>query len=250
MRPTLRLLILCALAVAATLVVFIAVPFYPQDPAYHRFADARSIGPIPNGWNVLSNALLIPAGIYGLLAARRATFVDRTSRAAALVVFGGVVLTAFGSGYYHWSPNDGTLVWDRIGIAITLGGFLALMIADRVGRPDTPLLPVILAFAAVATVILWRVTGDLRAYGIAQFFPFVAAIVMYALFPGRYSHGWVVWIILGGYAVAKLCEDRDPAIYSAAGSVSGHTLKHVAAAGTATLIAWWIGTRSPLTADR
>ena len=245
-----RLLILCALAFGAALIVFIAVPFFPQDPAYHHFADARPVGPIPNGWNVLSNALLIPAGIYGLLAMRRAAFVDRTSRAAAIVVFGGVILTAFGSAYYHWSPTNDTLVWDRLGIAITLGGFLALLIADRIGRPDTPALPVILAIVAVATVILWCVTGDLRAYGIAQFFPFAAAIVMYAFFPGRYSHGWFIWIILGGYAVAKLCEDRDPAIYSALGFVSGHTLKHVAAAATAALIAWWVVRRRPLTADR
>src|SRR4051794_34745925 len=128
MTPTLRLAIVCALAAAAAVIVFLAVPLFPQDPAYHHFADTRPVGPIPNGWNVLSNAPLIPAGLFGLFALRRAAIADRTSRAAAIVVFGGVILTAFGSAWYHWSPTNETLVWDRAGIAITCGSFLALLI--------------------------------------------------------------------------------------------------------------------------
>ena len=225
--------------------MFAAVPFFPQDPAYHRFADTRPIGPIPNGWNVLSNALLIPAGIYGLLALRRAAIADRTTRAAAVVVFAGVILTAFGSAYYHWSPSDETLVWDRLPIALTLGGFLALMITDRIGRPDTPVLPIVLAALSAATVLVWRTTGDLRAYGIAQFFPLLAAIVMYALFRGgRYSHGWMIGLVLAGYAVAKVCEDRDGQIFRALGFVSGHTLKHLFAAAAAAVIAVWLARRT------
>jgi hypothetical protein len=30
----------------------------------------------------------------------------------------GIFLTGFGSSYYHWSPNDGTLFWDRLPMAL------------------------------------------------------------------------------------------------------------------------------------
>jgi hypothetical protein len=78
---------------------------------------------------------------------------------------------------------------------------------------------------------------DLRPYAIAQFLPLISIPLILALFPARYTRGADIMVAIGIYAVAKLFEEFDLAIYEATGAlVSGHTLKHLAAAvGT-----WWL----------
>ena len=51
-----------------------------------------------------------------------------------------------------------------------------------------------------------------------------------ALFPPRYTHGRYIVMALGLYAAAKVFEALDKRIYDLSGFVSGHTLKHLAAA--------------------
>src|SRR4051812_42365936 len=91
------LLILLA-AMAATMLALLLLPPVPQDQAYHRFADQRTLFGIPNFWNVVSNLPFIVIGGLGLLRHR----ID----AATMVLFAGIFLTGFGSSYYHWSPSD------------------------------------------------------------------------------------------------------------------------------------------------
>src|SRR5690242_13090880 len=90
-----------ALAAAAFLVL---VPPIPQDQAYHAFADRRTIFGIPNFGNVISNVPFAGIGIIGL---------RLVHGAPARVLFAGVLLTFFGSAYYHLAPSDARLVWDR-----------------------------------------------------------------------------------------------------------------------------------------
>jgi hypothetical protein len=73
--------------------------------------------------------------------------------------------------------------------------------------------------------------GDLRPYIFAQFYPAVAVPLLLWLFyepaikPAILSLAWVVvW-----YSVSKVFEQFDSPIYHFLG-VSGHTLKHIAAA--------------------
>ena len=40
----------------------------------------------------------------------------------------GVLLTGFGSGYYHWSPSNETLVWDRLPMTLTFLPMTALLL--------------------------------------------------------------------------------------------------------------------------
>jgi hypothetical protein len=82
-----------------------------------------------------------------------------------------------------------------------------------------------------ASVVLWRTTGDLRLYGTAQFLPTVALPLLLLTNPPRYTRTALLWVALGWYVVARLCELLDYEIYAAIG-VSGHTLKHVAAAAS------------------
>jgi len=57
--------LLVIVSVAALVAVFF-VPRIPQDPAYHRFVDARTLLGVPNFWNVLSNVGYLLVGLYGL----------------------------------------------------------------------------------------------------------------------------------------------------------------------------------------
>ena len=103
----------------------------------HPFVDARTLWGVPNALDVLSNAPLSLAGLWGLLALRERVLPAATKRAAQ-VFFAGLLLTGFGSAVYHWAPDAVGLVWDRLGMAITFGGALALAVAERVGQPPVP----------------------------------------------------------------------------------------------------------------
>src|SRR5215475_7040830 len=183
---------LAVLAVGGALLV----PPIPQDPAYHRMADARAWAGIPNALNVLSNAGFVIVGVLGLrfvlaTGAPSLAFRDPRERWPYLVFFGGLLLTGFGSAYYHWEPGNARLAWDRLPLAITVMGLLDATIADRVGvRPALRLLGPLVVLAVVS-VGYWHVTeqrgvGDLRLYALVQFYPIVAVPLLLWLLPPRY----------------------------------------------------------------
>ena len=58
-------------------IVEIVLNPFAQDPAYHAFADGRTLLGIPNFWNVISNLPLLVIGAWGIL------FVARNPRSAA-----------------------------------------------------------------------------------------------------------------------------------------------------------------------
>jgi hypothetical protein len=232
--------------VAATLVVVALLPKIPQDPAYHRFADMRPCCGVPNAADVWSNAPFVVVGIAGLLSVRkrgRATFVDPRERGTWRVVFVGVLLTGFGSAYYHLEPNDETLVWDRLPMTIVFSAVVAAQLGERLGagvlRVATPLLVALFA----ATVVYWAATeargaGDLRFYGVAQFGPMLYVPALWALFSPRYDRTFDYGIVAGFYLLAKITEALDRPIFEALnGVVAGHALKHLAAAAAA---AWFV----------
>lgn len=255
-RPTSRwlrvggLLVLAAAATAATALL----PRMPQDPAYHRFADDRTMLGVPNFWDVASGAAFAAVGLMGLWIAvrgggpatvldpeaqtRRASPVPAPRRAALGVMFAGVFLTAFGSGWYHLAPSNARLVWDRLPMAVAFMGFLAALIADRVSPRAAAWLLGPLTAVGIAAVLYWQATeaagaGDLRPYLLVQAFPLLA-VVYVALFlrAGRMSSGRLL-VALAFYGLAKAAEAYDRPIFALAmggEAVSGHTLKHLAAA--------------------
>jgi hypothetical protein len=216
------------------------IPPIPQDPAYHRLADARSWLGIPNALNVLSNAGFVLVGALGLgfLNHRGATapaFRAPGERWPYLVFFAGLFLTGLGSAYYHWAPGNLRLAWDRLPLAITLMGLLDAVIAERIGvRAALRLLGPLVALAALS-VGYWALTeqrdaGDLRPYALVQFYPLVAIPLMIWLLPARYAGSAGLLAAAGIYALAKVPELADAWILSATRVVSGHTLKHLLAA--------------------
>jgi hypothetical protein len=100
----------------------------------------------------------------------------------------------------------------------------------------------------VFSLLVWRWTGDLRLYLWVQFFPCLALPVLFLLYPAKYT-GAYWWLIAAAlYALAKLLEFYDAAVYSVGAILSGHTLKHFAAAAAGAAILRYFQTRRPLAA--
>ena len=231
---------LAVLAAGALLLV----PPIPQDPAYHRLADSRAWLGIPNALNVLSNTGFLLVGALGLAYVADGAspaFREPGERWPYVVFFGGLLLTGFGSAYYHWEPGNARLAWDRLPLAITLMGLLAATIAERIGvKSGLWLLGPLVALAA-GSVIYWHWTeqrgaGDLRLYALVQFYPLVAIPLMLWWLAPRYTRGGYLLAAAATYAAAKGPELLDGWILSATRVVSGHTLKHLLAA----LAGYWV----------
>jgi len=224
----------------ASLVALLLLPPIPQDQEYHQFADKRSLLGVSSFWNVVSNTPFIAIGAIGL---------RQFSRDPAIVIlFLGTLLTGFGSSYYHLDPSDRTLFWDRLPMAISFMAILAITIEERVDARAGAVLLWPLTAIGVLSLLLWRWTGDLRLYVWVQFFPCLALPLFFLAFPPKYS-GTFYWLIAAAlYALAKLFEFYDSAIYSAGSILSGHTLKHLAATAACVAILRYFQKRRPIAA--
>jgi hypothetical protein len=222
-----------------SLLGLLLLPPIIQNQDYHDFADQRTLFDIPNFWNVVSNIPFIGIGAVGLWQFGRYQ--------ATMLLFLGVFLTGFGSAYYHLDPNDQTLFWDRLPMAIGFMAILAITIEERVDRRAGAILLWPLTALGVFSLLLWRWTDDLRLYAWVQFFPCVALPAIFVLYRPRFS-GTIYWILAAMfYALAKLFEFYDSAIYSAGGILSGHTLKHFAAAAACGALLRYFQKRQPIT---
>jgi hypothetical protein len=232
-----RVLAFLALMVAS-LVGLLLLPPITQDQNYHDFADQRTILGVPHFWNVVSNLLFIAVGVAGLGQFRRSPAIG--------LLFLAIAMTGFGSGYYHLDPNDRTLFWDRLPMAIGFMIILALAVEDRLDAKMGAILLWPLIAIGVFSLLLWRWTGDLRLYGWVQFFPCIALPLLFLLFAPKHSGTsyWIAAAVL--YAFAKLVEFYDGAIFSVGSILSGHTLKHVAAAAACYLILRYFQKRQPI----
>jgi len=221
-----------------SLIALLPLPPLLQDQTYHQFADQRELFGIPNFWNVVSNLPFIAVGAVGLLALR----LD----AITTTLFLGIFLTGFGSSYYHLNPNDNTLFWDRLPMTISFAAILAAVVEERVDeRAGAVLLRPMLAIG-IFSLLLWRWTDDLRLYAWAQFFPLLVLIVILKLFPPKFTGSFYWAAAVAFYALAKLLEYFDEWVFSVGSIVSGHTLKHLAAAAGGLAILRLFRTRRPI----
>ncbi len=209
----------------------------PQDVTYHLFVDTRTIGSIPNFWNVVTNVPFTLVGLLGLYKLRmpgKLRFIDQ-SRMAYTLLFFGTFLISIGSSYYHLAPNNQTLVWDRLPMTIAFMSLFSIIISEfisvRSGR--ALLLPLILA--GIMSVFYWYLSeiqgqGDLRFYALVQFYPMLAIPIILVCFHPRCTHVQAYWWLLLLYLTAKVFEQLDGEVYDALGFISGHSLKHLTAA--------------------
>lgn len=213
-------------------------PRIPLPQSYHDFADQRGWLGIHDFGNVASNLLFAVAGALGLIFLCRKSehprFIDPRERWAYVFVFLGLLLTAFGSSYYHLAPDNARLVWDRLPMTFAFMGLVSAMISERLSVPvGFYLLPILLLIGAASVVWSWHTetvgASDLRFYAAAQLYA-VLILPILLLLPPRYTRSSDFAMVFALYVLAKIFETADRQIFSLdQHAISGHTLKHLAA---------------------
>jgi hypothetical protein len=237
-----RWLVLAAVIAVACGITLSLGPI-PQPAWYHHFADARTMLGIPNALNVLSNLPFVAVGLWGALVALRDKSQSLLQARAAATLFMGLVLTGFGSGYYHLAPDNQRLLWDRLPMTIAMAGIVSLLLANRLTRATAWILPLLTAVGA-GSALQWawseqRGQGDLRWYALFEGLVIITSVLLFLLFPARAEGTRALVVALIANIAAKLFELGDKPIYSLGYLVSGHTLKHLAAGlGFIPLVIW------------
>ncbi len=239
-RSKAMLLLLVVAVVVST--VALLLPRIPQPSSYHNFADQRAWLGILNFGNVASNLTFAVVGIWGLIFLLRLPardlhdhFIDSRERWPYMLVFLGVLLTAFGSSYYHVAPDNARLVWDRLPMTIVFMSMVAAVIMERISVPaGLWLLPLLLAVGA-GSVLQWHLSeihchGDLRFYAAVQFYS-TLVLLLTLLLPAKYTRTADFVVIAAFYFLAKALETADRQVFAIGHIVSGHTLKHLVAGG-------------------
>ena len=241
-----------AVGVVTAIVLSIAMPIM-RTATFHRYADTSTWFGIPNALNVLSNVPFLVAGAW---------FVLRAETIYARLASLGVVAIGIGSAAHHFAPGDVTLAFDFLPIVVTLMIVTAALIADRIGeRAGLVALGVGVVLAIVA-VVIWYAgggTGGSEAVTTASrgsMTPYVCVQAMGILLPtliALVAPGTIprVPLLVGVllFVLARWCSANDHQILAALG-VSGHSLKHLAAAAAASCALYALTSRATLRASR
>lgn len=201
----------------------------PQLPL---FADQLTVWGIPNFWNVVSNLGFVISGLYGLWVSVR----TKPTNPIYFTLHLGVLLTGFGSAYYHWNPIHETLVPDRLPMTIVFSSLFCLILADYLDYKKVLRIWMVLLPVSMGSVLYWYVTelngqGDLRPYLLVQFLPMLLIPYLWLFGNSRKLHPQnTIVLILVFYVLAKLAEAFDPGIYRFTGVIGGHPFKHLLAA--------------------
>jgi hypothetical protein len=221
-----RVTVLSGIAVVAIVVVALTLTI-TRGPEFHHYADARIWLGIPHAGDVLSNAAFIVAAVWF---ARDRWSAVRYARPVCV----GVLAIVIGSGAYHVAPSDTLLALDWAPIVVTLGLLSAAVIEDRGGPGRIAL--IVAPVLALGSVAWWIVTGgthggNMAPYVAVQATGIVLPLVIALVAPGTVR---VHWLFAGvvGFALARICAAHDHDLLDRI-SVSGHSLKHIAAAGAA-----------------
>jgi len=232
---TTKMLILVAVG-TLSIVATVFVNPVPQDPQYHQFADQRVYFGIPNTLNVASNLLFALIGIAGLirLCVRQSLLIFDSISLVYFTFFAALVAIAPGSAYYHWMPDNQSLVWDRLPMTIAFMSFFTIILAERLSLKFAKIMFLPLIIAGVLSIIYWHFSeladaGDLRPYGLVQFLPMLLIPVILLMFKAKFTRDRAIWWFLGYYLAAKVLEVFDDQIYEWFPLISGHSLKHLAA---------------------
>ena len=238
---------LTLLAIAAAFLL----PAMRQPVEYHDFADHRHAHGIDNFLDVVSNLAFLIAGVMGLVLVigGRVRFEFASERWPFVVFFLGVLLTALGSAYYHLAPDNETLFWDRLPMTIAFMALVSSQIVDRINVRAGLRLLLPMLLLGVASVVYWRATermgaGNVLPYGILQGYSVIVLLLLARLNPSRYTRGNDIYWVFGWYVLSKLLETFDREVLAIAHFVSGHTLKHLAAAAAAFVVCYMLANRS------
>ncbi|MEM7106398.1 MAG: ceramidase domain-containing protein [Bacteroidota bacterium] len=228
-----RWLLLIALTLGA-IIALIAYGPIPQWLDYHNFADQRGMWGIPNFLNVITNVPFFFIGAYGMWRSVKnwSQRPDITARLIPVVLFFGIFIVSFGSGYYHWKPTNATLVWDRLPMTLMFMPLFALIIYDFISKDAGKWAFLISVPLGLFSIWYWNYTesigaGDLRIYAMVQFFPLVAGPLILWLWPKKVPYlKNIIWLVVY-YILAKLFEEFDDEVFNTIFIMSGHSIKHL-----------------------
>ncbi len=200
----------------------------------NHFVDGRVWLGIPNAADVLSNLPFAIFGMWGLRLqanTRKAfqPYIGRENFVLALF-FIGLIFTALGSVLYHLAPSNDTLLWDRMGMVFAFAGMLGISASERVSARSGIWLGLASLLAGALALLVWSKTSDVLPWMLLQFGSMVVILVLAMTRKNAKNLGVSLYAIIAYYAIAKICEANDHAIFEATGQfVSGHTLKHLVA---------------------
>jgi len=234
--------ILAGVSITTLIAVFSFLPPIAQQYHYHNFSNDVAIASIPNFWNVVSNAGFVLSGIWGF-------YVVATWKIKSPIIktlFAGIILTGIGSAYYHYAPNNHTLFWDRLPMTIVFTAFFSQLYAWYFSYQTAIRIWVFGFFLGIFSVLYWHLTeefycGDLRLYAIVQFLPILLIVIMCSL---HWSENKIIRLPLiltfACYLFAKMAEHYDVEIFQHTHVISGHPIKHLAAALATACMVWMV----------
>ncbi len=220
--------------IGALFVLTLVALFAPALPASAwrtpHFVDTRAWLGVPNAGDVLSNLTFLAMGIWGLVRLRA----RRDAPLGASFLFVGLILTCIGSAFYHLVPDaPQRLVADRLGMAVAFAGFLGIAASERVSVRAGQ--AVVVLVTAAGLLAAWVARENLTPWVVVQFGGMALAVALALTRPRPGALGVRLGAVIFFYVLAKLFELGDVTVFEATGHlVSGHTLKHLAAA----LAAW------------
>lgn len=225
-----------------TCCIVTAFSFKPiaQDSAYHHFADQRKIFGVSNFYNVITNLPFLIIGVMGLISFIKRDQ-NRFTSIAYLALFIGVIGIGLGSAWYHYNPNNATLVWDRIPMTVTFMSYFSIILSRYVNVRFGRILLFPMLIIGVFSVFYWyfseqQGSGDLRLYALVQFYPMICIPFVLVLYPASKSVRIKIFSVILVYVIAKLAEHGDEMIYNFHRVISGHSLKHLLASASVWLI--------------
>ncbi len=227
----------------ALLVLTLTALLAPAIPAaaWHipHFVDSRPWLGVPNAGDVLSNLAFLAMGVWGSERLRA----RRDAPVGASWFFVGLILTCLGSGFYHLDPDvPQRLIADRLGMAVAFAGFLGIAASERI---STRAGETVLVLTMVAGLLAaWVARENLTPWVVVQFGGMALALGLALTSPRPGALGVPLGGVIVFYVLAKLLELGDATVFEATGHmVSGHTLKHLAAAFAAWPVIRALGNR-------
>jgi hypothetical protein len=221
---------LVVVALIAAAIAMVVLGPIERGETFHHYADQRRWLGIPHAGDVLSNLAFV------LVALRYVRHIPALAAAVAAI---GV-----GSAIYHWAPSDLTLVVDWAPIGVTLMLVLATVIGDRIGPRSAQVALSAGPLGAVLAVGYWLITGgtgdgdgnrgDMAPYVALQVLGVALPPLLALAAPGRIATRWLLAAV-GCFVAARVLGANDAALLDAI-AISGHSLKHVAAAAAAACV--------------
>lgn len=225
---------------AFTVAAFFVWPYLPtQDPvSYFNFADQRMFLGIPNFFDVVSNLLFIYVGLWGILNVFSSIWKTRPKSSLFALFFLNlsVLLTGWGSSYFHMSPTVASLFWDRAPMAMGFMSLLLLILTERASSFVWQIL--LLPLMAVGVYTAWCGTtahNDIRFYIFLQAGALLLTLVFLLFRKAQYLNNKMMYTAFICYLLAKYFETNDHKIFESL-ALSGHTCKHIVAAAAVVFI--------------